>query len=194
MNDPSRNNSPDCRPFHILHCHTLMIRRSFSYSIDLTVVARNGSPGPMGWRFPDPIVDSRGATSNSSTAISASHAAAGGLSELDNGQRNKRASKYGSRQVQPIRQARKKTNRSRQVESSKRDVVSSTPAQKVSKRAKILNMMKQSGGATLAEIMVATGWQPHTVRAFVSTLSKVDKIRIRSLKNTNGERVYLISG
>jgi hypothetical protein len=55
-------------------------------------------------------------------------------------------------------------------------------------------MMKQSGGATLAEIMVATGWQPHTVRAFVSTLSKVDKIRIRSLKNTNGERVYLISG
>jgi hypothetical protein len=31
-------------------------------------------------------------------------------------------------------------------------------------------MMKRPRGATLAEIMEATGWQAHTVRGFVSIL------------------------
>jgi hypothetical protein len=42
----------------------------------------------------------------------------------------------------------------------------------------------------LAEIKAFSGWQAHSV----STVAKKDRIRIRSLKNTNGERVYLISG
>jgi DNA-binding IclR family transcriptional regulator len=62
----------------------------------------------------------------------------------------------------------------------------------VTKVAKILDMMKRAGGATLAELMFATGWQSHSIRAFVSTLSKRDKIRIRSMRNPKGERVYEI--
>jgi Protein of unknown function (DUF3489) len=34
----------------------------------------------------------------------------------------------------------------------------------------VIAMMKRAKGATLAEIVKATGWQPHTVRGFVSIL------------------------
>jgi hypothetical protein len=36
------------------------------------------------------------------------------------------------------------------------------------KKAEVIAMMKRSKGATLPEIMKGTGWQPHTVRGFVS--------------------------
>jgi hypothetical protein len=32
------------------------------------------------------------------------------------------------------------------------------------KKGEVIAMMKRAKGATLAEIMTATGWQPHTVR------------------------------
>src|SRR5271166_2411743 len=41
-------------------------------------------------------------------------------------------------------------------------------ADRVSKKAEVVAMMKRAKGATLTEIMKATGWQPHTVRGFVS--------------------------
>jgi hypothetical protein len=40
------------------------------------------------------------------------------------------------------------------------------------KKAEVIAMMKRANGATLAEIMKATGWQPHTVRGFVSILGE----------------------
>jgi hypothetical protein len=39
------------------------------------------------------------------------------------------------------------------------------------KKAEVIALMKRAKGATLPEIMKATGWQPHTVRGFVSILS-----------------------
>jgi predicted ArsR family transcriptional regulator len=63
---------------------------------------------------------------------------------------------------------------------------------KISKRAKILEMIRRSGVATLSEIAATTGWQAHSIRSFVSTLAKRDHIRIRSAKNQAGERVYQI--
>ena len=38
------------------------------------------------------------------------------------------------------------------------------------KKAEVIAMMKRAKGATRPEIMKATGWQPHTVRGFVSIL------------------------
>ena len=38
------------------------------------------------------------------------------------------------------------------------------------KKAEVIAMMKRAKGATLAEIVEATGWQKHTVRGFVSIL------------------------
>jgi hypothetical protein len=41
-----------------------------------------------------------------------------------------------------------------------------------SKGGKILAMVGRTGGATLAEIMTATGWQAHSVRGFLSNAGK----------------------
>ena len=42
--------------------------------------------------------------------------------------------------------------------------------ERANKKAEVITMMKRAKGATLAEIVKATGWQPHTVRGFVSIL------------------------
>jgi hypothetical protein len=60
-----------------------------------------------------------------------------------------------------------------------------------SKTAKILELLKRSGGATLAEIMKATDWQAHSVRGFVSgTLGKKMGLTVTSTKAEDGERTY----
>jgi hypothetical protein len=53
--------------------------------------------------------------------------------------------------------------------------------------------MRRAKGATLAEIMEATGWQAHTVRGFVSILGGKGGERIESSKNSAGERCYKIT-
>ena len=52
--------------------------------------------------------------------------------------------------------------------------------------------MKRAKGATLAEIMEATGWQKHTVRGFVSILGSKGGEKIESSKNVAGERICKI--
>jgi Protein of unknown function (DUF3489) len=61
------------------------------------------------------------------------------------------------------------------------------------KKAEVIAMMTRSKGATLAEIMEATGWQKHTVRGFVSILGSKGGQRIESSKNAVGERTYKIT-
>jgi Protein of unknown function (DUF3489) len=62
-----------------------------------------------------------------------------------------------------------------------------------SKGAKILALIGRPKGATLAEIMKATGWQAHSVRGFLSTAAKKHKLNLESAKNEAGERVYKIA-
>ena len=65
-------------------------------------------------------------------------------------------------------------------------------ADRANKKAEVVAMMKRAKGATLAEIMKATGWQPHTVRGFVSILGSKGGEKIDSSKNAAGERTYKI--
>jgi hypothetical protein len=67
------------------------------------------------------------------------------------------------------------------------------PARQGSKTAKVLDLLKRRGGATLKEIMKATSWQSHSVRGFLSgTLRKKMGLRVDSFKNNNNERAYRV--
>ena len=62
-----------------------------------------------------------------------------------------------------------------------------------SKTANILDLIQREGGATLAEIMEATGWQAHSVRGFISgTLTKKMALTVISAKGEDGVRRYSV--
>ena len=62
-----------------------------------------------------------------------------------------------------------------------------------SKQAQVIAMLKRPEGATIAQIMEATGWQQHTVRGTLAgTLKKRLGLTITSTKETGGQRVYRI--
>jgi hypothetical protein len=66
-------------------------------------------------------------------------------------------------------------------------------AREGSKTAQILDLLKRSSGATLAEIMKASGWQAHSVRGFISgTLRKKLGLAVSSTKGEDGERSYSV--
>ena len=52
-------------------------------------------------------------------------------------------------------------------------------------------MLRADGGATIDEIVAATGWQPHTVRgAFAGALKKKLGLEVTSEKVEGRGRVY----
>lgn len=62
-----------------------------------------------------------------------------------------------------------------------------------SKSAKILGLLKRSGGASLDQLMKATGWQAHSVRGFLSAaVGKKMGLTVVSVKTEQGERRYSI--
>ena len=63
-----------------------------------------------------------------------------------------------------------------------------------SKKAAVIELLRQPKGATLKQIMEATGWQAHSVRGFISAaLVKKAGLTVTSMKRGDGERVYHIS-
>jgi Protein of unknown function (DUF3489) len=62
-----------------------------------------------------------------------------------------------------------------------------------SKAAKVLDLLKRSGGVTLKELMKATGWQAHSVRGFLSgAVGKKMGLTVTSTKAEDGERTYSV--
>jgi hypothetical protein len=62
-----------------------------------------------------------------------------------------------------------------------------------SKTAKVLDLLKRPDGATLKELMKATGWQSHSVRGFLSgTAGKKMGLAVSSAKGEAGERTYSV--
>src|SRR5437016_9601755 len=81
----------------------------------------------------------------------------------------------------------------KQVKAAKTRPASRPERKRSNKKAEVIAMMTRAKGATLAEIMQATGWQKHTVRGFVSILVSKGGQSIESSKNAAGDRTYKIA-
>ena len=64
----------------------------------------------------------------------------------------------------------------------------------MTKQAQLIAMLRRVEGATIAQIVEATGWQPHTVRgALAGALKKRLGLEIASEKVEGRGRVYRIA-
>jgi hypothetical protein len=64
-----------------------------------------------------------------------------------------------------------------------------------SKTAKVVDLLRRKGGASLSEIVKATGWQKHSVRGFISgALGKKLGLTVESTKGDDGDRNYSVKG
>lgn len=62
-----------------------------------------------------------------------------------------------------------------------------------SKTAKVIALLERPTGATLAQLMKATGWQAHSVRGFLAgALTKKMGLKIKSNKPGDEDRVYSV--
>ena len=62
------------------------------------------------------------------------------------------------------------------------------------KEALLIALLRRPEGATIAQAIEATGWQPHTVRGAISgVLKKKRGLEVASEKNEAGERVYRVA-
>ena len=86
----------------------------------------------------------------------------------------------------------KKANTGATSATSPRKAAATRPS---TKTAKVLGLLRRSGGASLKELMKATGWQADSVRGFLSgTLGKKMGLAVASTKAEGEERRYSVKG
>lgn len=89
--------------------------------------------------------------------------------------------------------ARKKGKSAEKAKKAPKGVKKAGVARDGSKSAKVLDLLKWPDGATLKELMKATGWQAHSVRGFLSgAVGKKMGLTVASTKGEDGERAYSI--
>ena len=106
-------------------------------------------------------------------------------------------SKDGAKNARPVKPSPRSSKRRagsvrRKLATRRQSKVAAT--RKATKTAKILGLLKRSGGATIKELCKATAWQAHSVRGFLSgALKKKMGLRIDSAKRDDGERTYRVA-
>jgi hypothetical protein len=92
-----------------------------------------------------------------------------------------------AKKTAPAPNAEKSAPKGRKTEDGK--------AKDSSKAAQVIELLKRPKGATLDDIMEATGWQAHSVRGFLSgALRKRLGLTVESTKTDGGKRIYTIAG
>ena len=92
----------------------------------------------------------------------------------------------------PKSQARNSTKSKAKKPQRRQGSVRSRAPRHGSKQALVLDLLRRDGGATIAEVAHATGWQPHSVRGAISgTLKKKLGLVVNSEKSSRG-RIYWI--
>ena len=87
----------------------------------------------------------------------------------------------------------KSSNKAKAARKAPKGAKKASSARDGSKTAKVLDLLKRSGGVTAKELMKATGWQPHSVRGFLSgTIGKKMGRTVTSTKGEDGERTYSV--
>ena len=66
-----------------------------------------------------------------------------------------------------------------------------SPVPEVTKSQMVLDLLQRPDGCSLDDLVVATGWQPHTTRAALTGLRKKGH-QLASWKPESGSRVYRI--
>ena len=80
------------------------------------------------------------------------------------------------------------------VEAARRQTAHPHQTRATSKQARVLALLLGASGASIATVMHSTGWQPHTVRGFLTAVVR-KKLGLKLESNkTDGERVYRIVG
>lgn len=91
----------------------------------------------------------------------------------------------------PVEPAARKRGRPRKAAPTGADVAPAPKTRDGTKQAQLIAMLRRSEGATIAQIVEATGWQRHTVRgAFAGALKKKLGLTVTSEKVEGGERIY----
>jgi hypothetical protein len=63
-----------------------------------------------------------------------------------------------------------------------------------SKQSEVLALLRRTGGASLEELMTATGWRAHTVRGFISgTVGKKLGLTVESTRGEDKVRIYRLA-
>ena len=61
-----------------------------------------------------------------------------------------------------------------------------------SKKRAVIELLRRKEGVSAAEVAKLTNWQPHTIRGFISTISKKMKLAIESVRDEQGLRIYRV--
>lgn len=80
----------------------------------------------------------------------------------------------------------------RMAREPKADLVAALSPKRTSKSAAVLAMLLRPEGATLDQLVIATGWLPHTARAALTGLKKKGH-NVSSDKPAGGVRTYRVS-
>ena len=87
----------------------------------------------------------------------------------------------------------KAAKRSKGIRNAARSMAKASNVRDGCKAANVLDLLKRPEGASMKELLKATGWQPHSVRGFLSgTIRKKLGLTVTSAKMEGGERTYSV--